>query len=264
MLRASSLAAKRKLELRVVALPAGRRPGRAPAARGPRGDERGREGVGAVRPLPRRTRARGGRSLEPRGPDRMLEELRPVFADAPAERHAHGADEDGLRTAGAAREPRRDATVLRRRARRGTRAAGAPGRPGRAPADRRRGSASEEPVATGGHRAGVPRAVHRLSGGGARALQGLDVDEHFTSELLRRAARHLREGNLREPMASAAGEESGWTSDPELKELLAELIVEAGREEAPPGDARGAAPAAGDGAHGSQDPARRAGGRAAT
>ncbi len=40
---------------------------------------------------------------------------------------------------------------------------------------------------------------------GARALAGLDVDEHFSSELLRRAARHLRAGDLREPMTEAGG-----------------------------------------------------------
>ncbi len=34
--------------------------------------------------------------------------------------------------------------------------------------------------------------------------KGLDVDEQFSSELLRRAARHLREGDLSEPMADAS------------------------------------------------------------
>jgi DNA primase len=69
---------------------------------------------------------------------------------------------------------------------------------------------------------------------GERALQGLEVDEHFASELLRRAARHLRDGSLREPMADPAGRHGELDGDPELKELLAELIVQAGREEARP------------------------------
>ena len=69
---------------------------------------------------------------------------------------------------------------------------------------------------------------------GAVALQGIDVDEHFASELLRRAARHLREGSLEEPMASTPAGEGALDDDPELKELLAELIVQAGREETRP------------------------------
>jgi DNA primase len=69
---------------------------------------------------------------------------------------------------------------------------------------------------------------------GARALASLDVDEHFASELLRRAARHLREGDLREPMADGAGVSDDAGADPELKGLLAELVVEAGREQPNP------------------------------
>jgi hypothetical protein len=69
---------------------------------------------------------------------------------------------------------------------------------------------------------------------GAIALESIDVDEHFASELLRRAARHLREGSLQEPMASPAAAEGDLDDDPELKELLAELTVQAGREETRP------------------------------
>jgi hypothetical protein len=60
------------------------------------------------------------------------------------------------------------------------------------------------------------------------------VDEHFASELLRRAARHLRDGSLREPMADLAGHDGALDGDPELKGLLAELIVQAGREDSHP------------------------------
>ena len=59
---------------------------------------------------------------------------------------------------------------------------------------------------------------------GEQALAGLDVDEHFSSELLRRAARHLRAGDLREPMAQSGG--GSLDGDAELKALLAELVVE--------------------------------------
>jgi DNA primase len=65
---------------------------------------------------------------------------------------------------------------------------------------------------------------------GSRALHSVDVDEHFASELLRRAARHLRNGDLREPMADPSGKAGGLDGDPDLKGLLAELVVEAGRE----------------------------------
>jgi hypothetical protein len=68
---------------------------------------------------------------------------------------------------------------------------------------------------------------------GEAALASLDIDEHFSSELLRRAARHLRAGDLRQPMAVAEGER-GLEDDPELQGLLAELVVEAGRDSAHP------------------------------
>jgi DNA primase len=68
---------------------------------------------------------------------------------------------------------------------------------------------------------------------GRRALESIDVEEHFASALLRRAARRLREGSLHEPMADPAGTLGDLDEDPELKGLLAELIVQAGREQAP-------------------------------
>ncbi len=58
---------------------------------------------------------------------------------------------------------------------------------------------------------------------GERALAELDPAEHFTSERLRRAAAHLRAGQLSEPMAGIEQE------DPELTGVLAELVVAAGR-----------------------------------
>lgn len=65
---------------------------------------------------------------------------------------------------------------------------------------------------------------------GALALEGLDIDEHFSSGLLRRAARHLRAGDLSAPMREVAGAEERVDDDAQLKGLLAELVVEAGRE----------------------------------
>ena len=73
---------------------------------------------------------------------------------------------------------------------------------------------------------------------GAGALEALDPDEHFTSERLRRAAVHLRAGRLVEPMVAIDEQ------DPELRQILAELVVQAGREFPGAGDARRAAHAA--------------------
>ena len=62
---------------------------------------------------------------------------------------------------------------------------------------------------------------------GATMLASVDVERDFSSEPLRRAARRLREVDLREPLAGAGSGE--LDADPELKALLAELVVEAGR-----------------------------------
>lgn len=59
------------------------------------------------------------------------------------------------------------------------------------------------------------------------------MEELFTSALLQRAARHLRAGHLGEPLSAEDGE-GALEGDGELKGLLAELVVEAGRERAHP------------------------------
>jgi hypothetical protein len=61
-------------------------------------------------------------------------------------------------------------------------------------------------------------------------LASVDIEEDFSSELLRRAARHLAQGDLREPMAASGNGQGSLDEDPELKGLIAELIVEGGRE----------------------------------
>jgi hypothetical protein len=116
----------------------------------------------------------------------------------------------------------------------------------RAPSSAHAGTASEERLASGSSarvaglsgREDVERAFLALCIAspqeGVLALEGLDVEEDFSSELLRRAARRLRDGSLHEPMADSAGEAGGLERDPELKRLLVELVVEAGREQAHP------------------------------
>jgi len=220
MLRASTLAERRKLELRVVPLPEGTDPADMLQLEGREAMEAAvTKSVPFVRFRVERTLDRGDRS-SPEGRDRMIEELRPVFATlAPSAmrmelmRIVSGRLElteslaeqllapDGRRE-GAARAP-----------------AGGNGAGGRVGLSRREDA----------ERAFLALCIASPEAG-AQALASLDVDEHFDSELLRRAARRLLEGSLLEPLAAPAGG-PGLEEDPELRRLMAELVVEAGREE---------------------------------
>ncbi len=255
------LAAKRKLELRVVELPGGRRPGRADPARGPEAMSAAVEGVGAVRALPRRAGARRRRPLEPRGPRPHARGAAPGVRHAAAERDADGAHEARLRSAGAAREPRRDSCSSSGAAA----AAGGAGErraAGAGAASRRRGSAARGSPAAGGglsrreetERAFLALCIASPQEGARRSRASTSTSTSPASCCGGRPGTCAR-ADLREPMASPPARAAGWTRTRELKELLAELIVQAGPRAARPGDARGAAPAAGAGARGPQDPA---------
>ena len=235
MLRASGLAAKRNLELRVVALPAGADPA----------DLIQREGAEAmaaiveksvpfVRFRVERVLASGDHS-SPEGQDRMIDELRPVFAQVPAGamrmelmRMASGrlavpesVFEQRLATAGGAvRASRGGQAQGGRQARRGEERAVAGARDGAKPLDGRQDT----------ERAFLALCIASPEEG-ERALGSLDIDEQFSSELLRRAAKHLRAGDLRAPMQSQQ-QGAGLDDDPQLNALLAELVVEGGRESA--------------------------------
>jgi DNA primase len=238
MLRASSLAAKRKLELRVVPLAEGADPAEMI-------QRDGAEAIGAAvaRSVPfvrfrvERVLAAGDDST-PEGRDRMIEELRPVFATLPpsamrmelmrmvSSRLAlpESLAEQLLGPGGA----RRQASAPQEGSRSGL--------GGGDSAQRGENGSSGRTAALSG-RAETERAFLALCIAspeeGARALAALDVDEHFSSELLRRVARHLREGDLSQPMTGAPGG-AAVDEDPQMKGLLAELIVEAGREHANP------------------------------
>ena len=236
MLRASSLAAKRKLELRVVALPDGADPADLVQREGP--EEMAAAVAGSV-PFVRFRVERvlaGGDHSTPEGRDRMIEELRPVFATLPPS--AMRMELTRMVSGRLALPESLAATLLEPDG----------GRRGRARDDR---SAGRQGGRTGEGRpaaAPSPGGISRREDTereflalciaspeeGAVALKSIDVDEHFASELLRRAARHLREGSLSEPMADSSGQAGGVDGDPELKGLLAELIVQAGREQARP------------------------------
>lgn len=218
MLRASQLAARRKLELRVVSLPGGMDPAELVQREGPEGIAAAvAKSVPFVRFRVERVLAAGDHS-SPEGRDRMVEELRPVFATLPPS--AMRMELTRL-VAGRLELPESLAeTLLSAPARRGE------GRPRVADAEMARAA---NPLSVGelSRRAETERTFLALCiaapAEGERALAELDPAEHFTSERLRRAAAHLRRGQLAEPMVGIERE------DPELTGVLAELVVAAGR-----------------------------------
>jgi DNA primase len=231
MLKAAGLAAKRKLELRVVALPAGTDPADLV-------QRDGAQAIGAaveqaipfVRFRVERVLANGDHGSA-EGRDRMVEELRPVFAMLPPS--AMRLELTKLVSGRLALPESLMETLLAPQAGRAQQA-GQAGR-GRTENGQAAGGNTSADRANGlSRREETERTFLALCIAspeeGAQALTSLDVDEHFTSELLRRAARHLGAGHLRDPMADPAGLADGLDGDPQLKALLAELVVEAGRE----------------------------------
>jgi len=237
MLRASSLAAKRNLELRVVPLP----PGADPA------DLIQREGPEAMTAIVERSvpfvRFRvervlaGGDDSSPEGQDRMIDELRPVFAQV-----GPGAMRMELARMVSSRLAVPESVLEQRLATSGGSArAGSTGQP-RANG-RRQGQAGGERAGNGAARRSgallhgredTERAFLALCiaapDDGEQALASLDIDEYFSSDLLRRAAKHLHAGDLRAPMTASPQDAGALEGDAELKALLAELVVEGGRE----------------------------------
>ncbi len=217
MLRAAKLAAGRKLELRVVEMPAGADPAELVQ----------REGVEAMQAVVERSvpfvRFRVERALaqgdygSPEGRDRTIEELRPVFATLPP-----SAMRMELTRLVSGRLAVPESVLERELSARPVGTAETATAPRRAPA-------------TLGRREETERTFLVLCLAspqeGKQALGELDLNGHFTSDLLRRAAEHLRAGDLHEPMK---GSENGNGADAELQGVLAELVVQAGREEGRP------------------------------
>jgi DNA primase len=263
MLRAAGLAAKRKLELRVVPMPAGADPAELIQRDGPEAiTDAVERSVPFVRFRVERVLASGDHA-SPEGRDRMIDELRPVFAQLQP-----GAMRDELVKIASGRLAVRDSVFEQALAAGGgareSTGAGARlqsggdgqgrdgGRGGARQAAGGVGDASGASRANGTNGAnGDARRARALSGRddaeraflalclaapdeGAPMLADVDVDQDFSSELLRRAARHLRAVDLRQPMAAGTGEQPALDDDPELKRLLAELVVEAGRDDANP------------------------------
>ncbi len=243
MLKAAGLAAKRKLELRVVALPQGADPADLV-------QRDGAEAIGAlveqavpfVRFRVERVLA-GGDHGSPEGRDKMVDELRPVFAMLPPS--AMRLELTRMVSGRLALPESLMETLLAPQAGRAQPAgraqqAGQAGQVGRGRDEGGRATAGDTSARANGlsRREETERTFLALCIAspeeGEQALASLEVDEHFTSELLRRAARHLGAGHLRDPMADPAGLEGGLDGDPQLKALLAELVVEAGREPVQP------------------------------
>jgi DNA primase len=235
MLRASGLAAKRKLELRVVALPAGTDPAELVQRGGAEAMNTAvRESVAFVRFRVERI-LEAGEHGSAEGRDRMIEELRPVFATlGPSAMRMEltrmvsgrlALPESLAETllAGPASQPDPQPAPSRYTPRAGPSQYGPQAA---SPAPRRAG-----PVGLS-RRQDTERTFLMLCiaspEGGEPALEGLELQEYFTSELLRRVAVHLRGGGVREPMKGAPAD------DAELTGVLAELVVEAGRESARP------------------------------
>ena len=221
MLRAAGLAARRKLELRVVALPSGKDPAELVQAEGVGAIERAVEAsVPFVRFRVERVLENGDHG-SPEGRDRMLDELRPVFATL-----APSALRMELTRVVSERLQLPESLAERTLADRSAR----PPAVGSSTAGARTGSRA--PVSQvvsrgeGTERAFLAQCIAEPESG-ARALGELELSAHFTSDVLRRAAGHLRE-HLTDPGAHLPED------DPELARLLAELVVQAGRESPAP------------------------------
>ena len=241
MLKAFRLANKRNLELRVVMLPQGADPAELIQRDGAAAmQEAVKRSISFVSFRAERVLASGDPS-NAEGEDRMIDELRPVFAELPPSAlrmeltrtvDSRMALPEGVAEkllAAPARAPRRGSGAGDGPRRGG--GAGDGGGSGEGEGERVR--ARQPQVSEMTRREETERAFLALCiaspEDGAAALEALDIDEHFSSGLLRRAARRLRTGDLHAPMSDPLGVEE-LEDDSQLKGLLAELVVEAGRE----------------------------------
>jgi DNA primase len=231
MLSASRLAARRRLELRVVELPGGMDPAELVQRTGAEGIAAAvAESVPFVRFRVERVLAAGDHS-SPEGRDHMLDELRPVFATLPPSAMRM---ELARLVAGRLELPEsltENLLAATPTTGEGARGAASSAGPGERPAGGGRPPERSAALALS-RREETERTFLALCIAapeyGAGALEALDPAEHFTGERLRRAAAHLRGGRLTEPMAGIEGD------DPELTGVLAELVVQAGRESPAP------------------------------
>lgn len=217
MIKAARLASARRLELRVVQMPGEMDPAELIQREGAEAMQKAvQDSVPFVRFRVLRE-LQVGDQRSPEGRDRIIEKLRPIFASMP---------QSALRldlaqmVAGRLSLPQSLLEGLL-----GGASATREGGERQAPSQPRERAV---PVSAASSTSQAERAFLSLCIGapeaGAAALSGLDVDQHFADGLMRRAAKHLRAGDLRSPLAGVD------ERDPDLQRLLAELIVQAGRE----------------------------------
>ncbi len=245
MLRSARLAVKKRLELRVVELPEGADPAELIQREGPEAMTRAAEAaVPFVRFRVERVLQSGDDSSS-EGRDRMLDELRPLFAELP-----ESATRMELTRLVSNRLALPDRLAEKALSETRTRAAARPQGPaggggGRGPAGAAEGRRPERSGAAGGPEAerGAGPELHAREETeraflalclaspeeGAATLAAMDLEHHFASPLMRRTAARLRAGSLADPIKDPPGAVA-LEDDPQLKELLAELIVAAGRE----------------------------------
>jgi DNA primase len=216
MLKAAGLAAKRKLELRVVALPAGTDPADLVQRDGSKAvQEAIDQSVEFARFRVERVLASGDTS-DTEVQDSMLDELRGIFSTLPS----RGTVRDELTRLVSSRFARPNDLVEKRLA---EPTKGSPSTPAagqttaKARVDLSRLDKTEREF--------LALCIAQPEDG-LTALQGLDVEEHFSSSLMRRAARYLMDDGLLVSMSAP-----DLDADPDLHALLAELIVQAGSEE---------------------------------
>jgi DNA primase len=249
MLRAARVAAGRRLELRVVPLPAGEDPADVALARGPAEVRRlVDESIPFVRFRVERELERGDLGSA-EGIDAVLAELGPVFADLPPS--AVRNELLGLVSERTGQTPSFVSSMLARHAagpqapgagsgsaaggRGASSPSGAPGAPGSDQGARNGGSAPATRQAVRPGRRDDPgitaardflAACIAFPDAGDEALAAPDVADALPTDLLRRTAEHLR-GHLRAPASDLDH------SDAELAALVAELTVRATQLEAP-------------------------------
>jgi DNA primase len=215
MLKAAGLAAKLKLELRVVMLPAGTDPADLLLAEGSKAVQEAIDrSFEFARFRVERVLASGDTS-DTEVQDSMLDELRGIFSTLPSRSTVR----DELTRLVSSRFARPNDLVEKRLT---EPTKGSPSTPAGQTTAKERVDLSRLDKT---EREFLALCIAQPEDG-LTALRRLDVEEHFSSSLMRRAARYLMDNGL--PVSMSA---PGLDDDPDLHALLAELIVQAGSEE---------------------------------
>jgi DNA primase len=216
MLKAARLAAKRKLELRVVALPAGTDPADLVQRDGSKAVQEAIDrSVEFARFRVERVLASGDTS-DTEVQDSMLDELRGIFSTLPSRSTVR----DELTRLVSSRFARPNDLVEKRLA---EPTKGSPSTPA---ADQATAKARVDLSRLDKTEREFLALCIAQPEDGLTALRDLDVEEHFSSSLIRRAARYLMDNGL--PVSISAPD---LDDDSDLHALLAELIVQAGSDE---------------------------------